>query len=89
LKNITTGFDKVQGMCYIGFVEWGKVMDRRIDKTDKRQTPMEHRLNYGRLWPDTLFKADCSCGWTTGKGSRDAVIAAVREHEKLIPETAQ
>lgn len=44
----------------------------------------EHRINYGRLFLEKTYKADCSCGWTC-KGDRERVLAAVHEHEKLIP----
>ena len=44
----------------------------------------EHRINYGRLYPGKTFKADCTCGWSN-EGARETVIAAVREHENLVP----
>jgi hypothetical protein len=48
-------------------------------------SPVEHRINYGRLYPGKSYKADCTCGWTCD-GSRDEVTAAVRRHEDQRPE---
>jgi len=44
---------------------------------------MEHRINYGRLYPGQTYKADCTCGWTSA-GPRERVYAAVREHEQPL-----
>lgn len=55
---------------------------QRTSATDRAQA---HRINFGRLWPGQDYRADCSCCWQF-QGTRDAVLAAMRDHENLIPE---
>ena len=41
---------------------------------------MEHRINYGRLYPGKTYKADCTCGWSC-EGTREHTRAAIHAHE--------